>query len=230
MMKAVIGMRWQCVDMMESTVLAGANRQPIGVQRCARYGQKKNEIGNRRRGRTALGGTHFCHFYETDQDLLDIVVPYFRAGLDAHEYCLWVVAKPLNKKIARWGAGQAIPDFDQHLAAGDIEIVAHKRWYLEDGVFDAKRLINGWKQKLAEALAKGYAGMRANGKAEWSTWDDFHKYESEINKMIINQPLIILCTYPLAVTKANEVFDVARSHHLPLPGEAATGRSSKRRS
>ena len=120
------------------------------------------------------------------------------------------------KKIARRALRQAIPDFDQHLAAGDIEIVAHKRWYLEDGVFDAKRLINGWKQKLAEALARGYAGMRANGKAEWSTWDDFHKYESEINKMIINQPLIILCTYPLAVTKANEVFDVARSHHLAV--------------
>ena len=26
-------------------------------------------------------GTHFCHFYETTEDLLEVVVPYFAAGL-----------------------------------------------------------------------------------------------------------------------------------------------------
>jgi signal transduction histidine kinase len=37
-------------------------------------------------------GTHFCHFYETKQDLLDILVPYFKAGLESKEFCLWVVS------------------------------------------------------------------------------------------------------------------------------------------
>ena len=90
--------------MMESTVLAGANRQPIGVQKVRPLWTEKK----RNRESVAVGelpwGTHFCHFYETDQDLLDIVVPYFRAGLDAHEYCLWVVAKPLNEKNCASGA------------------------------------------------------------------------------------------------------------------------------
>ena len=36
-------------------------------------------------------GTHFCHFYETKQDLLDMLVPYFKAGLENKEFCLWVV-------------------------------------------------------------------------------------------------------------------------------------------
>jgi hypothetical protein len=31
-------------------------------------------------------GSHFCQFYETKEDLLDILVPYFRAGL---EKSLW---------------------------------------------------------------------------------------------------------------------------------------------
>ncbi len=35
-------------------------------------------------------GTHFCHFYETKQDLLDTLVPYFKAGLESKEFCLWV--------------------------------------------------------------------------------------------------------------------------------------------
>jgi hypothetical protein len=28
-------------------------------------------------------GTHFCHFFETKRDLLDTVLPYLEAGLEA---------------------------------------------------------------------------------------------------------------------------------------------------
>jgi hypothetical protein len=34
-------------------------------------------------------GTHFCHFYEAGRDLLDTLVPYFKAGLENKEFCLW---------------------------------------------------------------------------------------------------------------------------------------------
>jgi len=27
-------------------------------------------------------GTHFCQFYQTKEDLMDILVPYFKAGLE----------------------------------------------------------------------------------------------------------------------------------------------------
>jgi hypothetical protein len=37
-------------------------------------------------------GTHFCCFYETKQDLLDTLVPYFKAGLENKELCVWVVS------------------------------------------------------------------------------------------------------------------------------------------
>jgi len=32
-------------------------------------------------------GTHVCMFYETEDDLLDTVVPYFKAGLESNEFC-----------------------------------------------------------------------------------------------------------------------------------------------
>jgi len=37
-------------------------------------------------------GTHFCQFYQTPQDLLDILVPYFVAGLESNEFCLWITS------------------------------------------------------------------------------------------------------------------------------------------
>ena len=37
-------------------------------------------------------GMHSCVFYQSNEDLLDTVIDYFRAGLDSNEFCLWVVS------------------------------------------------------------------------------------------------------------------------------------------
>ncbi len=43
-------------------------------------------------------GTHFCTFYETRQDLLEILVPFFKTGLENEEFCLWVIS---NSELLR---------------------------------------------------------------------------------------------------------------------------------
>src|SRR5262249_57017447 len=34
-------------------------------------------------------GTHFCHFYETTDDLLETLVPFFKAAPGSPEFCSW---------------------------------------------------------------------------------------------------------------------------------------------
>lgn len=185
-------------------------------------------------------GTHFCHFYETKEDLLDILVPYFKAGLENNEFCLWVVFAPLNVVEATAALRRAAPETDAHLAAGRIQIVADSssssaieeasltdsmkliprtQGYLKDGVFNAKRMIDGWREKLDEALAKGYAGMRANGNEVWLTkehWKDFSLYEKALDEAVAGQPLIVLCSYPLSGASAAEILDVAETHNFAV--------------
>ena len=164
-------------------------------------------------------GTHICHFYETPDDLLDILIPYFKAGLDGNEHCIWIVFDPLDKKRAKQSFELAVPGADRRIAAGDIEILAHTQWYLHDGVFDGRRVIPAWKQKLAQSLARGYSGMRVNGNETWLTeqdWKDFSQYERELNQMIVNERMIVLCTYPLAVSSGSEIFDVAGTHQFAI--------------
>src|SRR5882757_8338884 len=108
-------------------------------------------------------GTHFCLFYDTKADLLEILVSYCKAGLESEEFCLWVVAAPLTEDAATQALERAIPDFRRYLADGSIEIVAARDWYLHDGRFDLKRVIHGWNEKLARASARGYAGVRVTG-------------------------------------------------------------------
>src|SRR5882762_6087795 len=90
-------------------------------------------------------GTHFCHFYETKQDLLDTVVPYFQAGLESKEYCLWVVSgsEQLTVEEAKATLAQAVPDLNVHLAAGNIEILTGHEWYFDRDVLDLERVRSG---------------------------------------------------------------------------------------
>jgi len=64
---------------------------------------KRSEI--RKTGISIIGdvpwGTHFCYFYETKQDLLETLVPYFKAGLEAREFCVWVVSPLLGAEEAK---------------------------------------------------------------------------------------------------------------------------------
>ena len=45
-------------------------------------------------------GTHFCHFFETKDDLLETVLPFFTAGLEAKEFSCGVVEEPLTEEEA----------------------------------------------------------------------------------------------------------------------------------
>jgi len=164
-------------------------------------------------------GAHFCLFYETQADLLDTLVSYCKAGLQSQEFCLWVVAEPLTEEDARGALERAIPAFDQYLVDPSIEIVTAREWYLRDGMFDLKKVIDGWNEKLARASAKGYAGVRVTGDTAWlekKNWKDFCEYEDSLNQAVANQRLAVLCTYPLAKCGAAEILDVVRTHQFAV--------------
>src|ERR1700749_4327646 len=84
-------------------------------------------------------GTHLCHFYETRQDLLDILIPYFSSGLKAREFCVGVVAE-FTVEEARNALRRDIPGAELLLSAGDMQIIPHAEWYLNSGTLDAERL------------------------------------------------------------------------------------------
>src|SRR6267143_452506 len=166
-------------------------------------------------------GTHFCYFYETKQDLLKILVPYFKTGLESKEFCLWIISNSelITTEEARKSLGQAVPDLDRYLAEGRIEIVRHDQWFLKGGAFDVHRVANRFKEKLDEALAKGYAGMRVNGSPAWIQTKDtkeLREFEEEVDLLFPNQRIIASCTYPLPGSQAEFLLDVARSHQFVI--------------
>lgn len=177
----------------------------------------------RRTGVNVLGdmpwGSHVCMFYELKEDLLDTVAPYFKSGLESNEFCLWAPSDPLTLEEARTALTQRVPDFERYLTTGNMEILPGREWYLKGGKFDLDRITAAWDEKLRRALTNGYEGMRASGNAFWlntNHWKDFCDYEYAVNKWLQDQRMTILCTYPIAVSGAAEVLEVARAHQLAV--------------
>ena len=60
-------------------------------------------------------GTHLCQFYQDKQDLIDILVPYFKAGLENNEFCMWVTSEPLQAEEAAAALAKAVGNLDPYL-------------------------------------------------------------------------------------------------------------------
>src|SRR6202171_3226341 len=164
-------------------------------------------------------GTHFFMFYETKEDLLDTLVPYFKAGLEAGELCLWAVSEPVAEDEARTAMRKAVPEFDRYLADRSIEIVRGKQCYYPGGVLDLQRALRTWAEKADSALTRGYAGLRISASTAWlerKDWQAFCDYENEVNHSINHWRMTALCTYPLAGSTAAEILDVTRTHQFAI--------------
>ncbi len=164
-------------------------------------------------------GTHFCQFYETKDDLKDILVPYFKAGLENNEFCMLITANPLSALEAKKTLKKEVPDFDGYYQEGQIEILPYTEWYTKNGSFDSSRVLSGWIEKLEQAAEKGYDGLRLSGNTFWlekEYWEDFVDYEEAVDSVIGRYQMIALCTYCLEKCSAAEVIDVVNNHQFAL--------------
>ena len=164
----------------------------------SRSGVKDGEL--RRTGLDVTGdvhwGTPFCLFYQTEEDLADILVPYFKAGLENNEFCMWVTSKPLEVADAKTALRTAASDLDDYIEKGQVEILDYSQGYTESGVFDADRVLQGWVEKETQALKRGFAGLRLTGNTFWleeEDWRTFTDYEEKVDSVLGQYRMVALC-------------------------------------
>ena len=107
------------------------------LQSLARIRVPAQESNARHTGITVIGdvpwGTHFCQFYQDKQDLIDILVSYFKAGLENNEFCMWVTSEPLASAEAKAALAANVENLDsvhRRRAIGDSGSwrVVHRWW------------------------------------------------------------------------------------------------------
>lgn len=164
-------------------------------------------------------GTHFCLFYKTAEDIIEMITPYIQAGLAGNEFCICVASEPLTAKVLEAKLAEYIPGFAEYSKNGQIEIVPYSEWYLEDNIFNPERVLNAWMEKLNSALAMGFSGLRIAGNTFWlekQTWDDFMRYERTIDNVIGKNKMLAMCLYSIEKCGAGEILNIASTHEFAI--------------
>jgi PAS domain-containing protein len=164
-------------------------------------------------------GTHLCQFYQTKKDLIEILVPYFKAGLESNEFCMWITSEPLNVEDAKGALKKEVKNLDHYIKTGQMEVLDFSQWYTKPGHFDSDKVLQGWIEKEEQALKKGFDGLRLTGNTFWlekEDWESFKNYEAAINSVIGKYRMLAICTYSLDRCTASEIIDVVSNHHFAL--------------
>jgi PAS domain S-box-containing protein len=155
--------------------------------------------------RRAPWGSRFCLLYANDEESLELLVPYFRAGLEDGEACVWVTAPPLDAEQAGQGLARAAPDLGERRRSGALEIVPSEDWNVSDGGFDPERSLAAWRSRLMAALNRGCAGLRGADNAipfDESGWDRWLDYHRAFGAVLRSNPAIALCGVPASRCRA----------------------------
>ncbi|UNC92700.1 PAS domain S-box protein [Candidatus Contubernalis alkaliaceticus] len=107
-----------------------------------------------------IWGTQFCLFYRSKEELIEILAPYFNAGLKDDCICLWVIPSLLTPREAENTLAQAIPDFLQYVGKGQIRIVPYGTWDFEQGAVSFSEAIHELKNHLENCSHKNFTRVQ----------------------------------------------------------------------
>ena len=165
-------------------------------------------------------GSHLAHFFESGDELRETLVPYFKAGLENNERCLWVTGKAFNAEQARSALRAAVSDLDRRESDKQIEIADGDGWYSAGERLRPHELVSDLMQREQEALELGYTGLRTNGNCAWVSqhhWGDFSEYERLVQKTIRGRRMICMCSYCTDQLRNGSHSELMESHDLALP-------------
>ncbi len=163
-------------------------------------------------------GAHMCQLYESSQDVIDVLVPFFRKGLEENALCLWLAPMPLRQQVMD-ALREGIPHLEERQRKGQLQAIPHSDWYLLDGAFNVPTAISSAAGALNQARQLGFKGIWAAGDTGWldkKDWPVMVGYEETLSNLMADVPTVGLCTYPTRAMGIPEALDVFRIHRSVL--------------
>lgn len=152
-----------------------------------------------------LGYFHEAAFYGSDEEVLEIVVPFLLGGLAAGEPTVVAFGRH-NTDLVR----AALPD-----AEGLIYPPAEER-YLSPAA-----TIRQYRQMFTEMVKAGAEQIRVVGNVPHPglgvSWDSWGRYEAAVNHAFDDLPIWGLCPYDTRITPAAVLSEVSRTHPWLVP-------------
>ncbi len=174
-------------------------------------------------GRVALGfgnlyasvGDHFGHFYQTEEEWKNILVPFLKAGLEAGDKCVYII----EPGSGRQGILEA-------LAAEGVDVASatdSRQLVLEEGRSHPPELQEMLRAALAEIPEK-FPLLRWGGEMSWSLekipkTETLMEWETHCN-VVENPRAVFLCQYDVTRFLGNVIMDALSTHPLCIVSNA----------
>jgi hypothetical protein len=154
---------------------------------------------------------HICAFFDSRDEEYDVLLPYFRQGVDAGEDVLNVLD---GSRLPEHG--RRLREAGMNPELGQVSVAASEDTYLVDGRFDMERMAKFVEDTVAAAKTKG----RRVRTAGWMNWlengapgsERATEYEARMNLLVPKYDCTFMCVYDLAQLGGPAVVDIIATH------------------
>lgn len=156
-------------------------------------------------------GSHVCAFYRGPADRDRLLSGYLGAGLAAGDKCICIVdSQRTAEQVVSLRGTRPGPD-------GQLDVHLPESTYLAHGTFTTSDMLTFWAESMAQAETEGYSFCRLVGEMTWALRDvpgveHLAGYESELNRHICANPVVVLCLYDLDLFSGEVVVNIVKTH------------------
>ncbi len=163
---------------------------------------------------------HVCLIYETFAEQMAALVPFIQEGLARGECCAYIVDDRTAEEVAQVLVGHGV-DLAGAQASGAFVFLSKRDAYLKRGVFEPAWMIDFLRQTEAEALARGFTGLRVTGEMTWALGpgtgcERLIEYEALLNRFFPSSHTLAICQYSRDRFPPEFIRDVLRTHPLAI--------------
>lgn len=175
-------------------------------------------------GETLTGPSHICAFFDSREEQYEVLLPYFREGLDNNEEVVTILESYTHPDHYARLSAAGMP-LRETIASGQLKVLASESTYLKGSTFASERMFNMLEQVLVNAQNGPYGAVRTCGDMEWALrnlpgTDQLMEYEARVNLLTSKYDCTLLCVYDINRFSGRAVADVLASHsHVILNGK-----------
>lgn len=146
-------------------------------------------------------GDHIAFIYDDYDDARELtvfVVPFIKDGLARGERCIYIMDDRERTEVSAALAAGGV-DVDREIERGALVPMSAEEYH-GPPPFDALRVVEHIRQRVFDATARGFAGLRIAAEASWTlkegiSDDPFGELDSLVNKAVGPGALTLVCMY-----------------------------------
>jgi hypothetical protein len=165
---------------------------------------------------------HVCAFFNSDEELYRVLLPFIRDGFERGDKAVHVVNPDQRRDhLQRLSAAGIDPAAAEE--SGQLELRITTETYLRNGRFDQDRMLDVFEGLASGSPQSAFPLSRIVCHMEWAVEAGSHvdtlvEFEARVNEVWQRHDDAVICTYDLTRFGAETVIDIMRTHPMIIVG------------